>query len=112
MILINLLTFVFTKEGKIIVRKDKEGKIDTFPWLFIGRCEKDSKIDYEDSVWVMNNIDVYKETIVLRKKNKGKIELTCRNPKGSVVTNGFLFWCLFIQISNNFKTLDVKMRCL
>ncbi len=33
------------------------------PWLFIGRCEKDSKTDYEDSVWVMNNIDDYKETI-------------------------------------------------
>lgn len=59
----SILTFVFTKEGKIIVRKDKEGKIDTFPWLFIGRCEKDSKTDYEDSVWVMNNIDDYKETI-------------------------------------------------
>lgn len=59
----SILTFAFTSDGQIIVRKDKEGKIDTLPWIFMGYREKDSKMDYEDSIWVMNNMDEYKEKI-------------------------------------------------
>lgn len=57
----SILTFAFTSEGQIIVRKDREGKIDTLPWLLMGYREKDSKIDYEDSIWIMNNQSEYKE---------------------------------------------------
>lgn len=59
----SILTFAFTSDGQIIVRKDKDGKIDTLPWIFMGYREKDSKTDYEDSIWVMNNMDEYKERI-------------------------------------------------
>lgn len=59
----SILTFAFTNDGQIIVRKDKDGKIDTLPWIFMGYHEKDSKTDYEDSIWVMNNMDEYKERI-------------------------------------------------
>lgn len=61
----SILTFAFTTDGQIIVRKDKEGKIDTLPWIFLGYREKDSKTDYEDSIWVMNNMDEYKERIAI-----------------------------------------------
>ncbi|MDE5539836.1 MAG: hypothetical protein K2J20_05065 [Bacilli bacterium] len=61
----SILTFVFTNEGRIVVRKDKEGKMDTLPWLFMGYREKDSILDYEDSIWVINNIDEYKERIAI-----------------------------------------------
>ena len=57
----SILTFAFTNTGQIVVRRDKEGKLDTLPWLFMGYREKDSKIDYEDSIWIMNNMDEYKE---------------------------------------------------
>lgn len=50
----SILTFAFTKNGRMIVRKDKYGKIDTLPWIFMGIEKKDSKTDYEDSIWVMN----------------------------------------------------------
>lgn len=59
----SIVTFAFTNDGKILVRKDKEGKIDTLPWIFMGYREKDSKTDYEDGIWVMNNMDEYKERI-------------------------------------------------
>ncbi len=59
----SILTFAFTNNGQIVVRKDKEGKIDTLPWIFTGYRERDSKTDYEDSIWVMNNMDEYKERI-------------------------------------------------
>lgn len=59
----SILTFAFTNDGQIIVRKDKEGKIDTLPWIFMGYREKDSKTDYKNSIWVMNNMDEYKERI-------------------------------------------------
>ena len=32
----SILTFAFTSDGQIIVRKDKDGKIDTLPWIFMG----------------------------------------------------------------------------
>lgn len=59
----SILNFAFTSDGQIIVRKDKDGKMDTLPWIFMGYREKDSKTDYEDSIWVMNNMDEYKERI-------------------------------------------------
>jgi len=59
----SILTFAFTSDGQIIVRKDKDGKIDTLPWIFMGYREKNSKTDYEDSIWIMNNMDEYKERI-------------------------------------------------
>lgn len=59
----SILTFAFTNDGQIIVRKDKEGKLDTLPWLFTGYREKNCKTDYENSIWVMNHMDDYKERI-------------------------------------------------
>lgn len=59
----SVLTFAFTNDGKIIVRKDKDGKLDTMPWLFMGYRERGSKTDFDESIWVMNNIDDYKERI-------------------------------------------------
>lgn len=59
----SILTFAFTNDGRMIVKKDKEGKIDTLPWIFLGYREKNSETDYEDSIWVMNNMDNYKERI-------------------------------------------------
>lgn len=59
----SILTFAFTNDGKMIVRRDKDGKIDTLPWLFMGYRERGSKVDYENGVWVMNNADEYKEKI-------------------------------------------------
>jgi len=59
----SILTFAFTNDGRIIVRKDKEGKLDTLPLLFMGYRETGSKTDYEDSIWVMNHMDEYKERI-------------------------------------------------
>lgn len=61
----SILTFAFTNDGRMVVRKDKDGKIDTLPWIFMGYREKDSKTDYEDSIWVMNNMDDYKERIAI-----------------------------------------------
>lgn len=61
----SILTFAFTNDGKMIVRKDKDGKIDTLPQIFMGYREFGSKIDYEDSIWVMKNIDDYKERIAI-----------------------------------------------
>lgn len=59
----SILTFAFTNDGKIIVRKDKDGKLDTMPWLFMGYRERGAKTDFEESIWVMNDIDDYKERI-------------------------------------------------
>lgn len=59
----SILTFVFTNDGQIIVRKDKNGKLDTLPQLFYGYRKKDSTTDYEDSIWVINHPDEYKERI-------------------------------------------------
>lgn len=59
----SILTFAFTNDGQIIVKKDENGKIDTLPWLFMGRCEKGSKPNYEDSIWVINGTEEYKEKI-------------------------------------------------
>lgn len=59
----SILTYAFTNDGKIITRKDAEGKLDTLPWLFMGYHPKDSRPDYEGGVWVMNNPDEYKEKI-------------------------------------------------
>ena len=61
----SILTFAFTNDGRMIVRKDKNGKMDTLPWIFMGHREKDSKTDYEDSIWVMNNMDEYKERVAI-----------------------------------------------
>lgn len=61
----SILTFAFTNDGRMVVRKDSEGKLDTLPWIFTGYREKDSKTDYEDSIWVMNNMDEYKERIAI-----------------------------------------------
>ena len=61
----SILTFAFTSDGQIIVKKDREGKLDTLPWLFMGCREKDIKVDYEDSIWVMNNPSEYKENAML-----------------------------------------------
>lgn len=61
----SILTFAFTNDGRMVVRKDKDGKIDTLPWIFMGYREKDSKTDYEDSIWVMNNMGDYKERIAI-----------------------------------------------
>lgn len=60
----SILTFAFTNDGRMIIRKDKKGKIDTLPWLFMGYRENDSRIDYEDSCWIMNDMDDYKERMV------------------------------------------------
>lgn len=59
----SILTFAFTNDGKIIVRKDNEGKLDTMPWLFMGYHERGAKIDFDESVWVMNDMDDYKKRI-------------------------------------------------
>lgn len=59
----SVLTFVFTNDGRIIVKKDKEGMIDTLPWMFMGYRATNSKMDYEDSIWVINNRDEYNEKI-------------------------------------------------
>jgi len=59
----SILTFAFTNEGKIIIRKDKDQKIDSLPLIFLGYRKKDCKTDYEDSIWIMNNMDEYKERI-------------------------------------------------
>lgn len=59
----SIMTFAFTNDGRMIVKKDKDGKLDTLPWLFTGYHEKNSKIDYEDSIGVINNMNEYKERI-------------------------------------------------
>lgn len=59
----SILTFAFTNNGKIIVRKDKDGNLDTMPWLFMGYRERGAITDFEESIWVMNDIDDYKERI-------------------------------------------------
>lgn len=58
-----ILTFAFTNDGRIITRRDKEGNLDTLPLLFMGYCEGNSKMDYDESVWVMNHLDDYKNKI-------------------------------------------------
>lgn len=60
---LSILSFTFTNDGKIITKKDKDEKIDTLPQLFMGYSERDSKINYEESHWVINHIDDYKEKI-------------------------------------------------
>jgi len=59
----SILTFVFTNDGQMVVRKDKNGKLDTLPQIFYGYRKKDSTTDYEDSIWVINHPDEYKERV-------------------------------------------------
>jgi len=57
----SIITYAFTNDGKMIVRKDTEEKIDTLPWIFLGCRDENDAMDYENSIWVMNHMDEYKE---------------------------------------------------
>lgn len=59
----SIITYAFTNDGKMIVRKDTEEKIDTLPWIFLGCRDENDAMDYENSIWVMNHMDEYKEKI-------------------------------------------------
>lgn len=59
----SILTFVFTADGKLVVKNNKEGKIDTLPLLFMGYKEQDAKNDYEDSIQIINSRDDYSTAI-------------------------------------------------
>ena len=59
----SLLTFVFTNDGKMLVRKNKEEKLDTIPQFFYGYRKKMDATDFKDSIWVINHADEYKERI-------------------------------------------------
>lgn len=58
-----ILTFAFNINGRVVVKRNKAGKLDTLPWLFMGHREKESKMDYEDDIWIMNNREEYEERI-------------------------------------------------
>lgn len=59
----SILTFAYTLDGKIIVKKDKDGKLDTLPLLFMGHRERGAKIDYEDSIGVISDEKEYETRI-------------------------------------------------
>lgn len=59
----SICTFAFTNDGKIITVKDKEGKLDTLPQLFMGYREEGCKTDYKDNIWVMTHRDDYAQRI-------------------------------------------------
>lgn len=59
----SILTFVFTNDGKMLVRKNKEEKLDTVPQIFFGYRKKENTTDFEDYIWVINHPDEYHERI-------------------------------------------------
>lgn len=59
----SILTFAFTNDGQMILRKDDEGKLDTLPQIYYGYRKKDGTTDYEDNIWVINHPDEYKERV-------------------------------------------------
>lgn len=79
----SILSFVFTRDGKMLVGKNAEGKLDTLPWLFLGYREEGSILNFDDSIWVINDKDEYQERISLY------MAYQSRNSKNGIL-NGFL----------------------
>lgn len=89
----SILTFVFTNDGRMLVRKNKEEKLDTVPQIFFGYRKKENTTDFEDSIWVINHPDEYKERIAIF------IAYHLRNSKKAILDGYF--------IANANRLLDV-----
>ncbi len=110
----SILTFAFTNDGKIVVRKDKNGKIDTLPLIFMGYRDKNSKTDYDDGIWIMNSMDEYEERIAtffayhLRNSRNAILDGWLIGNKNSLLDVGYLYEKIASYQIQEMKTINTS----